>query len=297
MSNPIAVVIVPVDRSPASRAGVVHGALLAHLLGARLELLHVLPLHPAELSDLPANRKPTGDRALEQFDSKAAAALADARRILAELPYTSELRVDDIVLHEGSYVPHPDRAIVAHARSRPDAMLVMGGRRLGELGKLVRASVTNAVVHSTHNPVTVLHENSQALERIERILLPTDGSRHSLNAARVAGQLARSAALAVDVLFCQPAGNQKTQALADQETERVFALTREALGHVPSGLAQRALTSSQYARAIVEQAEASSEPPVIIMGRRGLGPWQATLMGSISQQVMSRASCPVTLVV
>ena len=54
MTKPIAVVIVPVDHSPASRAGVVHGALLAHLLDARLELLHVVPLHPAELSDLPA---------------------------------------------------------------------------------------------------------------------------------------------------------------------------------------------------------------------------------------------------
>ena len=297
MSKPIAVVIVPVDHSPASRAGVVHGALLAHLLDARLELLHVVPLHPAELSDLPANRKPTGDRALEQFDSKSATALAGARQILAELTFANGLDVDDIVLHEDSYVPHPDRAIVEHARSRPNAMLVMGGRRLGELGKLVRASVTNGVVHSTHAPITVLHENSQALAHIGRILLPTDGSRHSLNAARFAGQLARSAELAVDMLFCQPAGNQKTQALADQETERVFALTSEAIGHVPGGLEQRAISSSQYAQAIVEQAEASSKPPIIIMGRRGLGPWQATLMGSISQQVMSRASCPVTLVV
>ncbi|NOG30671.1 universal stress protein [Halomonas sp. TBZ9] len=297
MSKPIAVVIVPVDRSPASRAGVIHGALLAHLLDARLELLHVVPLHPAELSDLPANRKPKGDRALEQFDSKSTAALAQARQVLTELPFASGLTVDDVVLHEDSYVPHPDRAIVEHARSRPSAMLVMGARRLGELGKLVRASVTNAVVHSTHEPITVLHENSQALEHIGRILLPTDGSRHSLNAARFAGQLARSAELAVDMLFCQPAGGEKTQALADQETERVFALTREALGHVPCGLAQRTISSNQYAKAIVEQAKASPEPPIIIMGRRGLGPWQATLMGSISQQVISKAACPVTLVV
>lgn len=297
MSLPIAVVIVPVDRSAASRGGVIHGALLAHLLDARLELVHVVPLHPAELSDLPANRQPCKDRALEQLDSRAGAALAEAHQVLAEQPYVSDLHIDDIVLHEDSYVPQPGRAIVDHARSRQNAMLVMGGRRLGEWGKLVRASVTSAVVHSTHAPITVLHENSRAMADIGRILLPTDGSRHSLNAARFAGQLARSAERAVDMLFCQPAGNPKAKALADQETERIFALTCEALGHVPCGLAQRVIPSEDYARAIVEQAEALAEPPIIIMGRRGLGPWQATLMGSISQRVMSRATCPVTLVV
>ncbi|CAM4044652.1 universal stress protein [Vreelandella rituensis] len=294
MSEHVSLVIAPVDGSPEAAAAAHHAGLLSQLLDAQLQLVHVMPLNPPELSDLPANRKAELDHDRAQRKQAAAAAFAEARKALHDEAPTPE----EVVLEESSFVRHPERVIIDHARDQSRALLVMGARQLSDMGKWVRGSVSNAVVHQARGPVTILHTDADVLNkaRIKRILVPVDGSSHSDMAARLAGDMARSGRLPVELLFCRPPREVPLRDDGEPEEMRVFARSRKALGEVPAGVTQTLLENEHYARAIVAHARHCNDSPVIIMGRRGLGKWRESLLGSVSHDVIDDAPCAVTVV-
>lgn len=299
MSERVSIVMVPVDGSEEASAATHHAALLASLLDASLQLIYVLPLNPAELSDLPSNRDIHADYDRAQQNAKASDAFSAARQQLATLPFAASLAVEEQRLHDDSFVKHPERAIAEHARQHNKALLVIGARHLSEFGKWFKGSISNAVVHRARGPVTVIHTDATIIEtaRIGRILLPVDGSAHSDVAAKLAGDLARSAGTSIEMLFCQPPGDIPTLDSGESEVERVFRHTRSVLGDVPAGVTEQLLRAEYYAAAIVKQAENCPDSPVIVMGRRGMGYFQSSLLGSVSQKVIELAPCPVTVVV
>ncbi|MDR5897636.1 universal stress protein [Halomonas vilamensis] len=299
MSEQISSVIVAVDGSNEANIATRHAALLANLYHATLQLVNVLPLYPAELSDLPANRYNAEDFDHEQQDAKANTAFAEARRVLNDLSFVSDLTVEEVRLHDTSFVRQPERAIVEHACQHKKSQLVMGARHLSEIGKWVKGSVSNAVIHHAKGPVTILHADAHMTEMasIGRILLPTDGSKTSVLAARLAGDLARSGNIPVEIIYCQPSGEVPPLDNGEQEAQRVLTDTRDALGDVPAGIHDTVLHAERYGEAIVEQAHKCDNSPVIVMGRRGLGHWRESLLGSVSQKVIELAPCPVTVVV
>ncbi len=203
MSERISLVLVPVNRSPAADAATCHAALLARLLQASLQLVHVMPLNPAELSDLPANRQTEADHDRAQRLKVAADAFAHARRLIGD-DFEPPLR--EVSLEEEGFVRHPGRTIAAYANRQSNCLLVIGARHLSDLGKFIEGSVSDEVVHKANCPVTVVHPEAapRDIARIGRVVLPVDGSRHSDEAALLAGDLARSAEAPVDLLFCRP---------------------------------------------------------------------------------------------
>ncbi|MCS2608700.1 universal stress protein [Halomonas dongshanensis] len=299
MSERVSLVMVPVDGSAQADAATRHAALLAYLLDATLQLVHVLPLHPAEFSDLPGNRQAEADHDRRAWEASASRAFTHAREHLASLPFSAQLRIEAQRLSDESFVPHPERVIVDHARRHDKALLVMGARHLSEVGKWVKGSVSNAVVHRAKGPVTVIHPGASILDTatIGCILLPVDGSPHSDVAARLAGDLARSGAIRVELLFCQPPGEMPLLDSGESEASRVFRHTQRVLGDVPAGVTETLLRAERYANAIVAQARSCPDNPVIIMGRRGMSSLQASLLGSVSHKVIEQAPCPVTVVV
>lgn len=298
MSERVSIVMVPVDSSEEATAATHHAALLASLFDATLQLVHVLPLKPAELSDVPSNRNISDDHDRAQQDAKASDAFQAARHQLAALPFTQALTVEETRLHDDGFVSHPERVIVEHARQHQKTLLVMGARHLSEVGKWLKGSVSNAVVHRARGPVTVIHADAGILEsaRIGRILLPVDGSSHSDVAAQLAGDLARNGHIRVEMLFCQPPGSQPLLDSGESEEQRIFRSTREALGEVPAGVTEQLIQAEHCAEAIIQHAKQCPDSPVIIMGRRGLGYLQESLLGSVSQKVIELAPCPVTVV-
>ncbi|PMR74444.1 universal stress protein [Billgrantia endophytica] len=297
MSERISLVIVPVDGSSTAAAATRHAAMLARLLQAPLQLLHVMPLNPPELSDLPANRRADADRDRSLRLKAAASAFESARQVI-EPPL--DPTPEEVILEDENFVRHPARTIVEHVRRHEGCLVVVGARHLSDMGKFVEGSVSNEVVHRAPCPVTVVHDEAapEDVQRIRRILLPVDGSRHSDQAAAVAGDLARSADAMVELLFCRPAGKPPRQGDEEMdEAERIFSRARHVVGMVPAGIVELVLAGDRYAEAIVQQANRHQDYPVIIMGRRGLGTWQEKLMGSVSHRVIDLASCPVTVVV
>ncbi|MFQ3788924.1 universal stress protein [Halomonas sp. A29] len=296
MSDHISLVIVPVDGSPTAQAAARHAALLSHLLHAPLRLVHVMPLNPAELSDVPANRQAEQDRDRSQRLAAARDAFASARQAIEP---ALDSPPQEVTLEESGFVRHPARTLVDYARQHEGCLLVVGARHLSDLGKLVEGSISDEIVHKATCPVTIVHPEAAAEDggRIGRVVLPVDGSRHSDHAARLAGDLARSAGAQVELLLCRPAGAPPPQKNGADESELVFSQALQHLGEVPAGITTHLLQSDRYAEAITEFAHGLENNPVIVMGRRGMGTLREKLVGSVSHRAIDLAHCPITVVV
>ncbi|MCC5860126.1 MAG: universal stress protein [Ectothiorhodospiraceae bacterium] len=315
-SNPVTTIIAPVDGSGPAISAARHAGYLARLLGARLQLLYVMPAGPAELMDVPANRRREADADLAEKRHHADEALEAARKALdiSVQQQASELVIEDVA-HHGD----PATVIVDQAKQIPESMVVMGARGLGGLKKFFLGSVSEETLHRAPCPVTVVHENDHPANQpgLSLILLPVDGSEYSDAAARLVGELARRSGAAVHLLFAYPRHPAEiggvggamgdfgalSESMVDsfieagrQEARRVFDQGRERLGEIPGGVMEYQLASGDPAAAIVAHAEQQDVPAGIVMGRRGMGPWQERLLGSVSSTVVARSPCPVTVI-
>lgn len=290
MPTPITHLVVPVDGSPAAGAAVRHAGHLATLLQVPLRLLHVVPLPPAELSDIPANRQATADHDLAIRRERAETAIARAREAL-----DPALEAEERMVEDARFLRSPERAIAEHVAGEAGCLLVMGARHLRGVDRFVQGSVSHGVLHQVGCPVTIVHDEPGVdPAAIGRVLLPVDGSEHARRAACLAGELARAAGVAVELLFCRP--GQAADSEADSASA-VFRRARETLGEAPAEVVETVLPAERFAEAIVELARRrQAERPLIVMGRRGLGRWRESLLGSVSHRVINLAPCPVCVV-
>ncbi|MCL7941853.1 universal stress protein [Halomonas sp. ATCH28] len=294
MEEQISLVIVPVDGSPSAQAAVRHASLLARLLETPLQLLHVMPLNPAELSDIPANRQAEADHDRARRQELATEALALAHQALdpglAQPP-------TEVLLEDTNFIRHPDRAILEHAARHAGCLLVLGARQLSDVGKFMQGSISTEVVHRARCPVTIVHARAGLSDaaRLGQVLVPVDGSAHCLKATALAGELARRAEVPVELVFCRPDGG--ADSTEGSPSDAAFRRAREALGEVPHGIEEVMSEGKRVPDAIVARARHHAEAmPMIVMGRRGLGKWQSSLLGSVSHRVIDLAPCPVTVV-
>ena len=136
----------------------------------------------------------------------------------------------------------------------------------------------------------------------KNILLGVDGSPHSMQAANVSGELARSlkADLRIVVVF-EPIPTYLGESLLQQailsrmETaEHVLQEALNVIGKIPGQL-ETVMLEGPAAEAILAAVSVHNND-LIIMGSRGLGKLAGLLLGSQSQKVVQHASCPVLIV-
>jgi universal stress protein A len=141
---------------------------------------------------------------------------------------------------------------------------------------------------------------------IQKILVPTDGSELSLQAADLAAELARGAGARITLLT----------AIEPPEATRAY-ISADALAAVEVGLRRAAEAMLEQAATRVRRlhpevdarvawnapvnaitTEAQQGYDLIVMGSRGLGmePSDRHLLGSVAERVVRRARCPVLVV-
>lgn len=139
---------------------------------------------------------------------------------------------------------------------------------------------------------------------IHQILVPTDGSEGALHAARFAAQLAGAQGAELTLLYVVQATTAETIGLAARPAAEVQASLQAmaegafegAKAAAGGAVAIRELTDiGDPADVIIAQAAALGAD-LIVMGSRGMGPIQGLLLGSVSEEVVRRAPCPVTVV-
>ncbi|HEX8963934.1 MAG TPA: universal stress protein [Rhodocyclaceae bacterium] len=180
----------------------------------------------------------------------------------------------------------PFREIVDAARELPADLLVL--RRRGKrsyLANLLLGEMVHKVI--SHAPCDALMVPRATQLWSRGILLATDGSPHSDRATAVACALAIFHGLPLTVLSVAEGGQDAAKARVEAALETARAAGAEATGRV--------VTNGKAHEAILAAAR-DAGADLVVIGRRGLGRFEHALLGSTSEQVASRAGCPVLII-
>ncbi len=139
------------------------------------------------------------------------------------------------------------------------------------------------------------------ITRIEKLLLPTDGSEFSEGAIREAVSLARRCSSKLFVVSVVET-NPEYATIAPELVEKAEKETRLHLEAVKDRAAKEGVECKIIARQgentyryIIEEAE-KNNATMIIMGRRGRTGLKRLMMGSVTAKVIGHASCDVLVV-
>lgn len=137
--------------------------------------------------------------------------------------------------------------------------------------------------------------------KVDKILLPTDGSQFSEGAVREAIKLAKKCSSSLMVLSVLDA-NPEFEVLAPQIVERIEKETRENLEAVHTRARKEGVDCKTVVRKggetykeIVEEASLNKSS-MIVMGRRGRTGLTRLMMGSVTARVIGHAPCNVLVV-
>jgi len=285
-------ILVPVDRSSQSTAGLVYA--LESFPDATIIALHVVDVGYDNYASVGTGesleevQRRAGDRILERATEVASA--VD--------------RAVDPVLETG--IPH--RTIVEYAVEHDIDHVVMGSHGTSPIVRPFLGHVSEAVVRRVPVSTTIVPESRSALEQRTlpgRILAPVDGSAQSLAALEYAasqfpdGEITILHAVSLPFEYDLDAiEGTYLEPLLEQRTERGEAILEGAADAVEDTDASIDGTELVYGtpdRAIVDYA-LEHEYDQIIMGSHGRSLPARIITGSIAETVARRSPIPVTLV-
>lgn len=234
------------------------------------------------------------------------AARAHARGVAEEARDRLRARWPAARVHVAAGDPTGDpRAAIVSALRGAD-LAVVGARGLGAVAGFLLGSVSLAVARQARGAVLVARGTPR---RIRNVVVGIDGSADALHAARYVASLGDLGSLRVRLLAVQeaPATPLATRgaaalwlepALADARRARRGELERalrEAAG-VFKGEARRVTTHLAAGSPAEQLVRAGRGGDLVVVGARGLGRFQRLLLGSVSEQVLRHAACPVLVV-
>jgi nucleotide-binding universal stress UspA family protein len=136
--------------------------------------------------------------------------------------------------------------------------------------------------------------------QLDTILLPVDGSDHSIRAAEYAADLAGQYKASIVLVHCHPPvpitlGEPRFQDAIShyqEESEKILAPFRPVLSGLP--VTERVIGGR--ARDVIPEVAETEKADLIVMGARGLSRVESALLGSVTQRIIAQAGCPVLVV-
>jgi len=137
---------------------------------------------------------------------------------------------------------------------------------------------------------------------IKKILVPVDGSDHSMNAAAYAVELARMSGAEIFLTHCHkpfPAilGEpyyQKAVNKIMKESEQLLVPYRELFDNANVAYTERIMEGPP--REAVPSVARHEKCDLIILGSRGLSDLEGLFLGSVTHRVLRVAPCPVMVI-
>lgn len=139
---------------------------------------------------------------------------------------------------------------------------------------------------------------------LSEILVPVDGSEGSLRAVRFAAGLAADTDAEIILIHVYDATSLSIMGLTALTRKELEAMMKR-VAHAYFSKAKASIESPVRVREIVRLGHPANEivnfaeeekPDLIVMGCRGQGEFQRLFVGSVSEQVVHHAPCPVTVV-
>jgi nucleotide-binding universal stress UspA family protein len=190
-------------------------------------------------------------------------------------------------------------------------LVVVGATRRSAAGSMLVGTTAERVLHASACPVAVVPQGYEppagGVRLIGVAFAPSPEGRDALHAAAALARSRHVGLRAITVLDPRHAGEQASGLLARQHhdadpaedahaRERLGAeaIFRNAVGETASDLdVDLDVLAQDPADGLVA---AAAHVDMLVMGSRAYGPKRAVLLGTVSRQVMERASCPVLIV-
>lgn len=280
-------VIVAVDGSPASRVAADWAARDAQLRGLPLTVVHVKsPMIVGPWVDLPVPTQfwaAQARRAQEVIDD-AMRWVSDAISDSPTIDVRQMIVADTIVPTLVDMSKHAD-------------LMVVGSRGLGGVARLALGSVSTALIHHAHCPVSVIHDQDPLMPDPSHapVVVGVDGSTDSELAIAIAFEEAsRRGVLLVAVHVCSdhdvdPHGEYwlKVGRSVDEALDkRLTSWTKR----YPDVALRRVIDRGRPASVLLDYAEKAQ---LLVVGSHGRGECAGLLLGSVSAAVVQCARMPV----
>lgn len=197
---------------------------------------------------------------------------------------------------------HPAQVLPEVVEEQGLDLLVLGPRGRGSLGSFLLGSVSQALLHAMPTSILIARPPSGPLERV---IVASDGSPHSLAAARYVAGLPLPADLDLRVLVSVTpwtSGYRDIEAedypsLREAEHARALEIAQEAMGILEStGRSPRPLIRDGDPKREIIDAARELDADLVVTGSRGLGGFKGLVLGSVSRGVSMAAPCSVLVV-
>ncbi|MGI5239703.1 universal stress protein [Dactylosporangium sp. CA-139066] len=180
---------------------------------------------------------------------------------------------------------------IAEAGAR---LVVVGSRGAGGLANLLMGSVSQQV--ATHSPVPVAVVRGRSAATDGPVVVGVDGSPSSDAALAMAFEAARTRGTELVAIRAHATPPQPAVPLADLEAHERAALTASLAGWVlkyPDVKVEALVAAGRAAKVLVGVSHTAQ---LVVVGSRGHGGFAGLLLGSVGQQLMHHAECPVLIV-
>jgi nucleotide-binding universal stress UspA family protein len=279
-------IVLPTDFSTTARRALSFAAHLAAQHDAVLHILHVRT--PAE-----ERKQPPGVEAPTTQDELAEC----ARRAADELGAPSTPAVQVLSLVRDSIVADSvPEAVVGYARQNEADLIVMGTARRSGLRTLFPQSTASAVVRQAPCPVlTVLDEPENIPGPIDEIFVPYDFSEPADDALHYGEALAEwygATITLVHVIHDLTVPMEYEVDVPDVDTHDVQSRAEAALRKAGSDRHRVIVATGNPGRRIVELTD-EHDVDLLVLATHGRTGLRRLLIGSVAEQVIRRASCPV----
>ncbi len=276
-------ILVAIDGSITSLHALEESFKLAQNEGSWLTVVSVIPSYTGDLDliaigDMMASMRKPCEEALRRAQE-----LAQKHKALIKT-----------VCEEGE----PYERIIDLAQAENCDLIVMGRRGLRRLERALVGSVTARVIG--YSPVDVLVIPKDTTVGFKNVLLATDGSRYSSSAEKKAIDFAFSYGGSLTVIsvvdvpsefYAESPGT--VDELLKKAKNYVETVRKDA---VASGIKVETLVKEGEAYRVITDTARELGMDIIVMGSHGRTGLKRLLMGSVTEQVIGYAPCPVLVV-
>jgi nucleotide-binding universal stress UspA family protein len=289
-------ILFPTDFSRCAEQALTHAIHLTKLYQAELHVLHAVVLH-----GYTDNNPEYGFANIESIHRWMEHEASNHMSSILESLERDQLRIKRAQMRGISAAP----VILEYAKEFDVDLIILGTHGRRGLGHLFLGSVAEEVVRLAPCPVLTIRERKEPtpIEELDRILVPIDFSEHSKNALKYAKQMAASYDSRLQLLHVTERAIppsfyafEKYQFLDPMETirnkskEATNRFLQETEG--PELAAEIHVIEGRAAADISDFAK-DHHSDLIVIATHGLTGIEHLLMGSVTEKVVRRASCPV----